>query len=186
MAVTPDAISAIYKLDRGRLWETIWPADPFNVRRVLAQSTRRKFQSLAHSLPDSPFRDSNTPRRARAGQSDFQIRHYVPEAHVRCPFIYPVTVYINAFLRALRFPSLRVSLTLRPAERYRSFLAFPSTRSAYVSPISPEEPRRNAEERPCRSSRIVDAPRITVEDRNLEMIDNFFFTDNLKKLQIFF
>lgn len=60
--------------------------------------------------------------------------------------MYTVPLYVPRYgiykrvPKSLRFPSLRVSLTLRPPERYRSFLAFPSSRSAYVSPISPEEP----------------------------------------------
>lgn len=113
------------------------------------------------------------------GQSDFQIRVYVHEAYVhtictRYPCMYPVTVYIKRVPKSLRFPSLRVSLTLRPPERYRSFLAFPSSRSAYVSPISPEEPRWNTEERPCISSRklAASARRITAKDSDLRIHTN--------------
>lgn len=104
--------------------------------------------------------------------------------------MYTVPLYVPRYgiykrvPKSLRFPSLRVSLTLRPPERYRSFLAFPSSRSAYVSPISPEEPRWNTGERPCISSRklAASARRITVKDSDLRIHTNCWnqIIDNLR------
>lgn len=132
---------------------------------------------MAHFTNRIPTRDVLTAQDNRISRYAFAIMYS------RSTYVLRYGIY-KRVSNSLRFPSLRVSLTLRPPERYRSFLAFLSSRSAYVSPISPEEPRWNTGERPCISSRklAASARRITAKDSDLRIRTNCWnqIIDNLR------
>jgi len=177
---------------RPQWYQTIWPVNLFNQRHIdIYSRIGIEIPNAWTFLPSvfaGTFRESNTYTRCshRAGQLDFRYAFAI----IYTRYMYTVLFYILRYgiykrvPKSLRFPSLRVSLTLRPPERYRSFLAFLSSRSAYVSPISPEESRWNTGERPCISSRklAASARRIMAKDSDLRIHTNCWnqIIDNLR------
>lgn len=156
------AISSLTSAVGDQHGECLRRSDPQTSFNELVCAIASKFRTLEHSCPDGQLGDAELgiPTYIHAtGHNQISryvlayiIRVHTREAHVPCSltYVYPVTVYINAFLKSLRFPSLRSVVDTASGRTIPFVSRFSRAQSAYSTCVSPDKPGRRTH-RPCTS-----------------------------------